>query len=317
MAGAQLAGIRISNQFNSWRNELFLTTELYLYPLNDFSFTYLTDISLLRKAINLGAAVQFYRCFPVNNDYTQPSHYLANTVGPTTPRAPNYYFSEDDVAKTDTLCYTFAGTKLMARFSFDPKPLLGLDFLGGEDLKLYSEAIILGVKNYPANPEISLKGGSPTNVPINEFGYDKLMQKMPIAMGFNLPAFKLLDVIALEAEYYGKKYVNRVPVIAQGLGLMRLPLPYDPELNSGYPSGDSTVYGASRKYLKSFYYSGVAQWKWSLYAKKTLFGNFSITGQAARDHSRVQTTLASSMDQEEALIKGNQWYWMLKCGYSF
>ena len=362
---AQIAGIRVSSDlFNFWHNELLLTTELYLYPLNDFSLTYLTDVSLFKRVFNFGAAVQLYHCFPVNNDYTQPENYIQYNVAPTTPKAPNYYFAKDDAAKTDTLFYTFAGTKIMARFTFDPKPLLGMDIFGAEDLKLYSEAIILGVKNYPANLDIDLNWG---NAPVNEFGYNKLMQKMPIMFGFNWPTHQFLsylivpsamtymlepnfdkkgskaafvyfgsyvtalgswlldktlgintklDVLSVEAEYYGKKYVNRVPVIGQGLGMMRLPIPYDPQLNSGYPSGDITASG-SGKYSKSTYYARAAQWKWSIYAKKTLFNNFSITVQAARDHSRVQTTLASSLDQEEALIKDKQWCWMLKFGYSF
>ena len=49
--------------------------------------------------------------------------------------------------------YTFAGTKIMARFSFDMKGLIPADslfgLLGKEDLKLYGEATILGLKNYP------------------------------------------------------------------------------------------------------------------------------------------------------------------------
>ena len=202
----------------------------------------------------------------------------------------------------------------MARFTFDPKPLLGNSTLfGPEDLKLYSEAIILGVNNYPANPDSDKAWG---NTVVNEFGYNKLMQKMPIMIGLNLPTFKFLDVFSIETEYYGKKYVNRVPVITEGLTSMRLPVPYDNQLNSGSPEGDAAA-GGDGTYSKRTYFGGEAQWKWSIYAKKTLFNNFNITAQIARDHSRVQTALFQSIDQEEALIKNKQWYWMLKFGYNF
>jgi hypothetical protein len=316
MAGAQLAGIRVSNDlFNCWHNELFLTSELYLYPLNDFSLTYLTDYTpFTNKVFNVGAAVQLYHCFSVDNGYTQPKYYPQKT---DTNKAPNYYFAKDDPLHQDTLFYTFAGTKIMARFTFDPKPLLGnLDIFGAEDLKLYSEVIILGVKNYPPNNDPDYYWDV-TPVPINEFGYDKLMQKMPIMVGMNFPTFKILDVFSIEAEYYGKKYVNRVSVVTQSNNMMRLPLPYDPQLNGGYPEGSIEIPGAAGTYSKSTYYAGAAQWKWSVYLKKTLFNNFSITAQAARDHSRVQTSLAQSIDQEEALVKDKQWYWMLKFGYCF
>ncbi|MBN1130937.1 MAG: hypothetical protein JXA71_18250 [Chitinispirillaceae bacterium] len=314
-ANAPLAGFRVSSDFlGMWHNDLFLTTELYLYPMNDFSLTWLTDATLGDGVLNIGGGIQLYHCLPVNNDYTQPKYYQTNVVVPgQTPYAPNYYFDKNDPLHEDTLFYTFAGTKLMARFAFDPKPLLGLDIFGAEDLKLYAEAIVLGVKNYPANPDPDPNWNM---LPVNEFGYEKLMQKMPVMMGLNLPAFKIIDVLALELEYYGKKYANRSPVVTQGLGMMRLPVPYDPQLNGGEPNG-SRVSGGDGTYSKEYYYGGAAQWKWSLYLKKTLLGNLSITSQIARDHSRVQTSLAQSIDQEEALIKDKQWYWMLKFGYDF
>ena len=189
---------------------------------------------------------------------------------------------------------------------------------GEEDLKLYVETIILGLKNYPKSLDIDELSQSP----INEFGYDNLLEKMPIMFGFNIPGtygpVKILDVLALELEYYGKKYVNRVPVVTQGLTMYRLPLPYDPRINNGEPEG-SDIAGTSGEgtYYRETYRTRHAQWKWSLYAKRTLFGNFSIIGQIARDHKRIQTTIMRSLDQEEALVKGNQWYWKLKLSYDF
>lgn len=309
MANAHISGIRVTSDYNSWHNELLLTTELYTYPMNDFSLTYISDYTPLQnKMLNVGAAVQLYRCLPVSNDYTQPKIYQNYKNA-----APNFYFNEGDAAKTDTLWYTFAGTKIMARLSFDPKPLFNMDIFGPEDLKFYSEAIILGVKNYPANYDVVVADDS-----INPFGYNKLLEKMPIMVGFNLPVFKFLDVFSVEAEYYGKKYVNRVPVVTQGILMPRLPLPYDPNVNSGEPEGSNTGgAGGTGEYSKSTYYSGAAQWKWSVYAKRTIFNNFSIVAQAARDHKRIQTSIARSIDAEEALIKDKQWYWMLKFAYNF
>jgi len=315
MTGAPLSGIRLSsNLFGSWHNELFLTSELYLYPAKDFSLTYLTDYTpFTNKVLNVGGAVQFYRLIPADNAFTQPKLYQQKRNAGDAKIAPNWYINDNG----DTAYYTFAGTKLMARFAFDPKPLFGgSKIFGPEDLKLYSEAIILGVKNYPA----SLDSNQSTNQkPINQFGYNKLMEKMPIMVGLNLPAFNLLDVLSVEAEYYGKKYVNRVPVFANSSNMIRLPVPYDPNLNNGQPNGsnEGNNYGRSGLYTKSTYYGGAAQWKWSVYAKKTLFNNFSIIAQAARDHSFAQTILPQNVDYEEMFIKDKQWYWMLKFGYVF
>lgn len=204
----------------------------------------------------------------------------------------------------------------MARLAFDIKPLFGSpDFFGTNDLKLYSETIILGVKNYPA----SLDSNQYTNQrPINEFGYNKLFEKMPVMVGFNFPAFKLLDVLSLEAEYYGKKYVNRVPIYANSNNMLRLPLPYDPNINNGQPNGSKEGNSnASGEYTKDTYKSLYAQLKWSIYLKKTLLEKFDITMQFARDHSLIKTGLAQNVDYEEIFIKDKQWYWMLKFGYSF
>jgi len=38
----------------------------------------------------------------------------------------------------------------MARATVDPKKFFSWDLLGEQDLKIYTEAALLGVKNYPA-----------------------------------------------------------------------------------------------------------------------------------------------------------------------
>ncbi|MBN1307279.1 MAG: hypothetical protein JXA18_05145 [Chitinispirillaceae bacterium] len=315
LAGRQLSGIHLQNNLFAgvMKNDLFFTSELYLYPPKDFSLTFLTDITPMpNRVITIGAGVQLFRLIPVDDAYTTPTQYEQMSYAPQDKPAPNWY-----VVDGDTSYYTFAGGKIMGRLAIDPKPLFGSpDIFGPEDLRLYSEAIILGVKNYPA----SLDSSAETYYrPINEFGYDKIMEKIPVMAGFNFPTFKLLDVFSLEVEYYGKKYVNRVPIYANSNNMLRLPLPYDPKINSGFPYGDSLAGNplASGVYSKETYKSGAAQWKWSVYAKKTLLDRFVITMQFARDHSLIKTGLAQNVDFEEIFIKGKQWYWMLKFGYFF
>lgn len=311
---APLSGIHLRNNlFNgAIKNDLFFTSELYLYPAKDFSLTLLTDITPVpSRVINFGLGLQLFRFLSVDDAYTTPTKYEQLYGSPEEKEAPNWYIIDGD-----TSYYTFAGTKIMARLAFDPKPMFGSpDIFGPEDLRLYSEAIMLGVKNYPTSPD----SNNFYNRPINEFGYDKLIEKMPFMVGFNFPAFKLLDVLSLEVEYYGKKYVNRVPIYANSNNMLRLPLPYDPRINQGYPYGDSLTLRpeASGKYSKETYKGGPAQWKWSVYAKKTLFERLNITLQFARDHTLIKTGLAQNVDFEEIFIKDNQWYWMLKFGYFF
>jgi hypothetical protein len=308
-----LAGIRLnSDLFGMWHNELMLTSEIQMAPFTDFSLAYLTEASFLQKAITIGGGIQLYRCFSADPDLTSPKEVWRNAAPQTA--APNYYL--DSVADNgfggalyDTSYYTFAGTKVMFRLAFDPKPLLGLDIFGKEDLKIYGEAAILGLKNYQNN-SYSVDNSNTFGRPVSEFGYDTLLQKMPMMFGFNFPAFKVLDLLSLEFEYYGKKYVNAV-AIPKGIGtggyFPATVLPTQ-RLDGGYAEYDSL-------YKKS----GAVNWKWSVYAKKTFFNNFTITAQAARDHI-LNTTRGFSMkevDREEALVKKDQWYWMLKFSANF
>jgi hypothetical protein len=55
--------------------------------------------------------------------------------------------------------------------------------------------------------------------------------------------------------------------------------------------------------------------KWSLYAKKTFAGVFSIRAQVARDHMRPVFTARKKQDKEEAIQKQTHWYYMLKIQY--
>lgn len=311
-----VAGIRLMyDGFGIWHNELMLTSEIITSPFTDFSLAYLTDVSLLKKAFTVGAGVQLYRCFSADKDLTSPREvWRAGT--PQGP-APNYYLEESGqdefgLPLYDTLWYTFAGTKIMARFAFDPKPLFAPSIFGEEDLKVYAEAAILGVKNYPNNTISTDNEYTFDNRPVSEFGYDTLLQKMPIMFGFNFPTFKVLDVLSLEFEYYGKKYVNAVPI------------PRGSATGGYYPASCLPVarqtgddkYG---EYDSLYVQGGALNWKWSIYARKTLFGHFTITAQAARDHI-LNTTRYLSMrevDLEEALVKKNHWYWMLKFSADF
>lgn len=310
-----LAGIRLnSDLFGMWHNELLLTSELQMTPFNDFSLAYLTDVSLFQKVLTLGGGIQLFRCLSADPEQTSPQGVWQNGTMAPAP-APNYYLDSiglDGFGNPlyDTSYYTFAGTKVMLRLMFDPKPLLGLDIFGKEDLKLYGEAAILGVGNYPSNAVTDNTYTS--GRPLSQFGYDTLIQKMPMMFGFNFPAFKLLDVLSLECEYYGKKYPNSVPIPRIAAGS-----------NGYYPAtclpALRTSLGGSGEYDSLYTLGGAVNWKWAVYAKKTLFDNFSITAQAARDHilNITKGLSAKETDREEALVQKNQWYWMLKFSANF
>jgi hypothetical protein len=75
----------------------------------------------------------------------------------------------------------------MGRMRFDPKALLGggNGSLGKNDLVVYTEFAVLGLKDYP------------------QF-YDNILRRIPVMFGINLPGFNLFD-LGLEVEYYASK----------------------------------------------------------------------------------------------------------------
>ena len=255
---ADLLGLRIGNAIplsaGSFHHDLLFTSETKHYPLKDFSLSYVTDYSI-PGIFSVGAGGSLYRLLPV----------FLNDSG-TVKTPVNQYV---DTTTGDTGYYTFSGIKLMARVSFDVKGIIPMDFLGKEDLKLYGELAILGLKNYPGF-------------------YHNLSERMPVMLGFNVPAFKVLDLLKLELEYQGTQYPNG---ITKTYYQPYCPLPDDP------------IAGNPRTMLK-----------WSLYANKKIGSHLSIIGQIANDHLMPDnyTTLPAYQPLTDATLRANDWWWVVK-----
>jgi hypothetical protein len=210
------------------------------------------------------------------------SHLISVYDSAIAPHNANNSYQTDN---GDTAYYTFRGTKLMAGIALDPKRIFLRDncgIFGENDLRLYGEAAILGVKNYPASTA-------------NPFGYDTLLRKLPVLLGLNFPCFKILDVLAIEAEWYGSRYPNSFQEVASS----GLPIPAPINLNR-----DSSDYASD-------------DWKWSVYASKSLGKNFKIVGQVARDHLRHLSQFVENVDREEMFSTKKHWYWMTKAEFRF
>ncbi len=182
--------------------------------------------------------------------------------------------------------YTFAGQKVMARFTLDLQQLFpGNDLFGKQDLKLYSEAAILGLVNYP----VSFDGYT---------RYDTLWQRIPVMAGLNVPTFKLLDFLSVEVEWFGNPYPNNLNTIM---------FDNQPVALSSYGNEKDSLYLNNHG----------DDWKWSVYGKKTFADHFNVIFQAARDHMRWYRLDYTKEDGKEALRKNNEWYYTFKLGYTF
>ena len=176
----------------------------------------------------------------------------------------------------------------MARAAIDPKPFFGSPALfGTEDLKLYGEICWVGIEGYKAV-------NSPDS--LYHAWYNDLNQRTPRLVGFNFPAFRMLDVLSCELEYFPSLIPNDYTlVIDQG---------------SPIPNPRETIISYNPENYKK------GAWRWSFYAKKMVVQGFSVTGEAAFDHLRT-TFWDGAMNEYESLTEKGHWHWNLKFGYSF
>jgi hypothetical protein len=266
---ARLLGLRVtSNLFDGFHQDLLLTSSTLLPPLLDGSLTYLASYSF-GKVLDIGAGVSFVDLFPVDGQITTP-----------TSQTSTAYIKPNG----DTGYYTFAATKPMVRFAFDPKTLIPCNLFGREDLRLYGEACVTGWEDYGASIQ------SPLYTYANR--YDRLLYMA----GFDFPTFKTMDVLSIEVEHYPNRYPNDDSYIMGQSNENSLPLPLpqvvpnDPNLPGGkvYP------------------------WFWSVYAKKTFLGRFSIIAQFARDHMRPFNNDPQYTYTGDVFEQKGDWWWNVR-----
>jgi hypothetical protein len=253
VSGAQVTGMKFNQTFGDFSHDLILNFETEVLPNYDVSLTYIgkynwnnvlkvgggvqfarllpvkpsqTNPSMIRDPSSGTPSTTISNRYFEHNGVTYidwSDYYRAIARHPAVTTEDSTQ-AELAIAILDSIRagtivpsyshYDASGIKPLAFFSFDPKPLLGgVSFLGSNDLVLYGEAAILGVKDYPVL-------------------YDDMMQRIPMMVGFNFPTFKQLDVLSLEVEYYGSRYPdNFYTVMVEGA-----PWPTMPP--SGYNEGE-------------------------------------------------------------------------------
>jgi len=267
---AKLLGFKISHDLNGcFTQDLLFTSETVFYPAMDWSLAYLFNYDLLSKGFfNIGAGVSFAHLISV---------YDRGLV--TTPKAEDNIYVKDG----DTSYYSFKGNKLMLKTSIDPLAFVRPSTLFGKnDLKVYAEALIVGLNSYPDST--FKKRYTPS--------YSDLWEKTIITFGVNLPTFTILDVLSLEFEYWGSEYYNDYRDI-----YIYAPRPLAPGLNDDIRE---------------------SKWKWSLYMKRSfLDGHMAITAQCARDHMRLFNVVYNKANHREMLVQAGDWWWVTMISFNF
>jgi hypothetical protein len=186
---ASIYGGMVSARLGGLRNDLILKSETDDRPFFDFS---LADVVTwkINTALELGAGVNFYRLIPQKAKTTSPGKDCnSNQLGPYPPQGqenPCFIVEKDALGNVkDTVLGSLAGQKVMGRFRLDPKGWLGMGGLAPDDLVIYGEAAVLGLKDYPVY-------------------YDKILRRIPVMLGFNFPGWGIANM-SMEVEYYASK----------------------------------------------------------------------------------------------------------------
>jgi len=291
----KLTGVhgRFTHNFSEksdFKADLYFTNDMRDYPVHDFSLSYILTANLSR-VLEVSAGAMHAHLIVADKRKTTP--YYDKTLFTKSPDGKRIYdvIMPDYPNVGDTAIYTFKGTKLMGRVTFDIKNLFGGEgILGKEDCKIYGETAILGLKNYP-------------------IWYEDITERWPIMVGFNFPTFKLLDVLSIELEHNPSPYTNT----AERVWKNRSPIPYIP----GHRHMDITD--------DSEWPDGIPgpitndDFKWSVYASRK-FGHFRVSAQVASDHMiRSQYMLGppTSMRYTELCPRSTDWYWMTRVSYYF
>lgn len=178
-------------KLKSLSNDFIVNLETEEKPVNDISIADVITYSPI-MGIDVSAGVNFYRLIPMEKKLTSPgSDCNQEFLGLYAKRGQDnacFILEKDSSGKVlDTILGGYSGTKAVLRLRLDPKALLHLNSeqLGGDDFVIYSEAGIIGLKNY-------------------KLLYNDLMRRIPIMVGFNFPGYKFLNA-SLEVEYYANK----------------------------------------------------------------------------------------------------------------
>jgi hypothetical protein len=129
-------------------------------------------------------------------------------------------------------------------------------------------------------------------------------------IGFNVPAFRLLDVLSIEVERYASPYVNGQDYVwKQGS-----PVPYV----AGRPSSAIPEY--NRDWNDSLAVTD-DDIKWSVYASKKFGKILRISAQAASDHSPknwyTPWPAPQSAKYTDMVPRTRDWYYMMRASFYF
>ncbi len=293
--------------------DFLLPMQQDLPPVNgDFSPTVVATARPAR-GIELGAGASCFHCVSVKPSWTSPkikpgtdptvygygNGYVVenpNFIEPTVDSAGNVQNPVTELVGANpryiidtTNFYTFKGWKLMGRASLDPKAYIDLSVLdlGAEDLKVYGEIALLGVKDYP-------------------FYYEKKTERMPVMFGINLPTrvlgYQVFSALAFQMEWYGSPFPNATRTASGDRISMPIPAVYN---SQGQLRDDPNLYDPDNRSVEK------DNWKWSLFASKEFAKGLRLTTQIANDHMRLPNEWGTNSLAPTTTL-ASDWYYLVR-----
>lgn len=190
----------------SLKHNVSLFMETSYYPVGDFSPGY--DFGFVSKWFEFGGGAVFNHFLAMRPSMVSPRD-DANTYAifngktaagaDTTVKGRLDQVTRPDTVKDSSLTrWTFQGVKLMGRAALNLSHLLPEESRGPEDLRLFLEVALLGVKDYP-------------------LFYEKKSERIPIMFGITIPTAKLIDVLTIQGELYKSPYNDAYKFTQQSL----------------------------------------------------------------------------------------------------
>ena len=261
------SGLHIRGNFlsNTLHADVNLFMERDIEPQHDLSPSILVAYKPI-PLVEVGAGAEFAHLIPVF-----PHDLQSRSVA---YRGDSAFLEDNNPANKH---WTSKGIKVMGRASVNLGSLLNNPWIGNEGLKLYGEAAILGVKDYP-------------------FYYDDITKRIPVMVGVNLPTLNFFDVIAFEYEHRSWNFQNHIGSVIDGEPIWGAGL----EQPGGYnPDSASKATKAQGN-------------KWSFYAKKQLLKGISIYAQVASDYLRGIDPQLYFFSNETITSRPSQWYYLFR-----
>jgi hypothetical protein len=279
------------------RHNLSLLMQTTYYPVGDFSPGY--DVSYKSKWVELGGGAVFHHYLPLRPSALVPKEGEntlirmptgTDSLGDTTwyvgPNFDNVNLNDPGVETLHR--WTHKGIKVMGRGALNLNHLLPAESRNPEDLRVFAEVAVLGWENQPLY-------------------YEERSERMPVMFGMNVPTFKLLDVLTVQGEYYKAPFNDIDRYNSASLPVW--------EGNFQRDDFGALLLDDEGKVIPTREHDD--DWKWSVYAKKTVNRIMTVHAQAASDHLRLMSGPRQLTASPVPLTSTpKEWYYLIRLEFA-